>query len=82
MISATANLIGTITATAVIFATQTGGCADATVENSDATFTHDIASGATYVLTDETITIQLDSITVATSTFPAITNPTILINWN
>jgi len=58
------------------------GCLDATVENSDGTFTHDIPSGDTYVLADETITIQLDSVTVATSTFPAMTNPTILINWN
>jgi len=58
------------------------GCAAATVKNSDNTFNQSVASGATYTLADETITIQLDSVTVATSTFPAMTNPTILINWN
>lgn len=57
-------------------------CDDATVKNSDNTFSQSIASGATYVLTDETITIQLDGVDVATSTFPAMTNPTFLINWN
>lgn len=46
MITATAILRGTITATAVIFATQTGGCADATVTVNSSVF-DTVASGAT-----------------------------------
>lgn len=76
MISATANLIGTITATAVIFSTQTGGCSDATVENSDATFTHDIASGATYVLADTTFNFYVNGVLDQTATVASMVNQT------
>lgn len=46
MITATARLLGTITATAVIFSTQTGSCAAATVEVNGNLF-DTVASGGT-----------------------------------
>lgn len=56
MITATATLTGTITATAQIRSVQTGACADATVENSNSSYSETVASGGSLVLPDITFT--------------------------
>lgn len=64
MISATANLIGTITATAVIFSTQVGSCLPATAVIKDSAGTtidtESIPSGATedITITDSTVNVN------------------------
>lgn len=64
MITATARLLGTITATAVIFSTQVGNCAAATAvlknTDNDTLSTTSIASGASANITapDATITVN------------------------
>jgi hypothetical protein len=60
----------------------TGGtCADATVENSDVSYTNTVASGGTLVLPDETFEFKIDGVTVATEVEPALSNQTFNINW-
>lgn len=55
-------------------------CADVTVTNSDLTYTDTVASGATLVLPDEVFDVQIDGVSVGTTTIPALSNETITIN--
>jgi hypothetical protein len=53
-------------------------CEDATIINSDNTYTQTIASGATFTLPDETINIvDEDDVVIDTITFPVYTDPNI-----
>jgi hypothetical protein len=54
-------------------------CADATVENSDSSYTNTVASGGTLVLPDTTVEIFLDGASQGTSTFPTL-EPTTNVN--
>jgi hypothetical protein len=54
-------------------------CADATVENSDLSYTNTVSSGGTLVLPDTTIEIFLDAVSQGTSTFPTL-EPTTTVN--
>lgn len=57
-----------------------GDCADATVENSDATYSSAVASGATLVLPDTTFNVYIDGSLNQSSTFVTLGNETINIS--
>lgn len=82
MITATAILQGTITATAVIYSTQTGSCAAATVENSDQSYQQTVASGGTLVLPDTTYNFYLNGVLKTTETVPALVDQDFEISFN
>ena len=79
MITASATLQGVISATAQFVAVQSGGCADATVENSDASYSSTVASGGTLVLPDETFEIYIGGVLNQTFTHITLKNETINI---
>ena len=54
-------------------------CADATVKNSDNTFSQSISSGGTYTLTDTTFEIYLDGILSNTTVLPSMVAETLNI---
>lgn len=56
-------------------------CDDATVENSDESFSEQVAAGDILVLEDYTIEVNVDGVTEETVTAPAMTNVTLNINW-
>ena len=56
-------------------------CADATVENSDATYTETIASGGLLVLPDTTYNVYLDGVLQNTIEVPTLSNQIINILW-
>jgi hypothetical protein len=59
----------------------TGGiCEDATVENSDASYTDTVASGGTLVLPDTTYNIYVNNVLDQTITVPTLKNETINIS--
>lgn len=57
------------------------GCAAATVENSDGSYSVSVASGGTLVLPDTTMNIYYDNVLTDTITFPTLANETINIIW-
>ena len=61
------------------FETPTGICADATVENSDASYTATVASGATLVLPDTDFEIYLDGVLATSISQPTLGTNTINI---
>jgi hypothetical protein len=56
-------------------------CADATVENSDQSYTDTVASGDTLVLPDTEYNFYLDGVLVDTQTIPSIKTETFNIVW-
>lgn len=80
MITATATLGGTISATASLMAIQTGDCADATVENSDASFSEQIPSGDTAILEDTIINVYVNGVLNQSITRPSMVDRTINIS--
>ena len=78
--------VGTIlvdTASALTIEVPAGGvCADATVENSDVSYTNTVASGGTLVLPDTNIEVFLNAVSQGTSSFPTLEpTTTVNINW-
>lgn len=57
------------------------GCDDATVENSDSSYSNTVASGGTLILPDETYNIYVDGVLESSITSPALKNETINIIW-
>ena len=76
MISATATLQATITATATLMAIQTGGCSDATVENTDLSYLQTVASGGTLILADTTFNFYVNGVLDQTATVASMVNQT------
>lgn len=71
----------------VTVASDTEGAAtfvipNATVSNSDDTYTSTVKAGGSLELPDETFYFQIDGVTVATETEPALSTQTFNINWN
>lgn len=56
-------------------------CEDATVENSDASYSDTVASGGTLILPDETYNVYLNGVLQSTTTSPALKTETINIVW-
>ena len=56
--------------------------ADSTVSNSDDTYTASVLAEGSLELPDETFYFQIDGVTVATETEPALSTQTFNINWN
>lgn len=82
MITATARLIYRISATARMVSRQTGTCAAATVENSDASFSETIPSGGTEILDDTNFIFKLNGVIENTITLPSMINQEFNINFN
>jgi hypothetical protein len=61
-------------------AIQTGGCADATVENSDASFSEQIPSGDTAILDDTIINVYVNGTLNQSITRPSMIDRTINIS--
>lgn len=59
--------------------TQTGS--PATVRNTNNTYSTSVASGGTLILPDQSVEIFLDSVSQGSTTYPAMTNPTINVLW-
>lgn len=76
MISATATLQVTITATAQLMSVQTGSCADATVRNTDSTYTTTVAPGATLILADTVFNFYVNGVLDQTATVASMVNQT------
>ena len=82
MITASATLQGVISATAQFMAVQSGGCADATVENSDVSYSQTVASGATLVLTDTTYEFKINNVLQTSVTVPSQVDYTFNVSFN
>lgn len=76
MISATATLQATITATATLMAIQIGGCSDATVRNTDSTYSVTVASGGTLILADTVFNFYVNGVLDQTATVASMVNQT------
>lgn len=76
MITATATIGTTISATAVFMAIQTGGCADATVRNTDSTYSVTVASGGTLILADTIFNFYVNGVLDQTATVASMVNQT------
>lgn len=55
---------------------------DSVISNSDDTYTSTVKAGGSLELPDETFYFQIDGVTVATETEPALSTQTFNINWN
>lgn len=80
MITATAVLAGTITATVQLVSRQTGSYLPATVHNSDDTFEEQVASGGDLELEDTTINVYVNGALNQTVVVPSMIDRTINIS--
>lgn len=76
MITATATLQATITATAQLMSVQSGGCASATVRNTDSTYSTTVASGGTLILADTTFNFYVNGVLDQTATVASMIDQT------
>ena len=73
--------VGTLSGGDTVTIPNPSACDDATVENSDQSYTDTVASGATLVLPDTTYNFYLDGVLVDTQTIPSIKTETFNIVW-
>lgn len=65
----TGGILTTVSAGGTYTVSSGGACADATVRNSDSSYSTTVASGATLVLPDETINVYIDGVLNQTGTY-------------